>query len=256
MPPQTELSAGRVGALEFVTFPGEPGTLLAEELLGRLAREHGHGNVMFLGYTQDYTGYSILEDDWWQGGYEASGALWGPRQGAYLVDRAEEVFRRIVVDGSGADPSAPEPLPPFGIEDIAPYVPAEGITPGTIAADVAASYAPTDVITFTVHGSDPWLGAPVATLVGADGGPVLRSQGAPLTSDGYSFWVDLQPVPGYRTDRNATSRTFLWTFSLPAAQTVPDLQPQLGGGSYRLRAMIPTLTGDVEVESATFAVTP
>ncbi|MDY0004414.1 MAG: neutral/alkaline non-lysosomal ceramidase N-terminal domain-containing protein, partial [Polyangia bacterium] len=90
LPDLTELAAGRVGRLAFVTLPGEPGTLLAEELLGRLASEHAEDNVMFLGYTMDYTGYAILEDDWWQGGYEASGHIWGPWQGEYLVDRAVE----------------------------------------------------------------------------------------------------------------------------------------------------------------------
>lgn len=254
VPPQTELSAGRIGSLAFVTFPGEPGTLLAEKLLARLRDRHGNSNVMFLGYAQDYTGYSILEDDWWQGGYEAGGALWGPRQGEYLVDAAEMVFERTVVRRAAHDPQAPTPLPPFEVGPYVPYAVTPGEQVGTVAADVQSSYAPTEIVTLTVRGTDPWLGAPRATLIDARGEPVRRSSGQVVDSDGYEFWVDLKPEPGYRAERNAASRTFLWTFSMPAAQAVPGLLPDLKGGTYRLRVSIPTSAGPVEVQSSVFTV--
>jgi hypothetical protein len=254
VPPQTEISAGRVGTLAFVTFPGEPGTLLAEELLGRLEEKYGETDVALLGYTQDYTGYSILEHDWFQGGYEASGGLWGPRQGEYLVDAAEAVFERVVVSRGMPDPAAPAPLPPFDVGEYAPYVPAQGIQVGAVETDVAVSYGPTDVVTLTVAGNDPWLGAPTATLTNAQGEPVVGANGQEIDSDGYGFWVDLRPLPGYREDRNATSRSFLWTFSMPAVQTVPGLLPDLRGGTYRLRVSIPTIAGTTEADSAPFTI--
>lgn len=254
VPPQTEISAGQLGGLAFVTFPGEPGTLLAEELLGRLRDRHQRTNVMFLGYTQDYTGYSILEDDWWQGGYEASGALWGPRQGEYLVDAAEGVFTRVVVDRADRDPAALEPLAPFDVGDYAPYEPAAGRQEGTIATDVVASYGPADVVTVTVRGSDPWLGTPVATLVDASGVPVRDASGRTIDSDGFGFWVDLDPEPGYRAAPTVEERAFLWTFSMPAAQKVPRIAPDLRGGTYRLRVTLPTADGSAEVTSAAFTI--
>jgi len=254
VPPQTELSAGRVGDLAFVTFPGEPGTLLAEELLGRLQDRHGASNVMLLGYAQDYTGYSILEDDWVQGGYEASGGLWGPRQGEYLVDKAEEAFIRIVVNRAASDPLDLPPLAPFDVDGYVPYAPTLGEQVGTVAVDVASSYSPTDIVTFTVRGSDPWIGTPIATLTDEHGQPVQRASGTVIDSDGYGFWVDLLPQPGYRAVRTATSRTFLWTFSMPAAQTVPGLLPDLNGGTYRLRVSVPADGGNVEVQSAPFTI--
>ncbi len=254
VPPQTELSAGRLGSLAFVTFPGEPGTLLAEELLGRLRARHAQTNVMFLGYTQDFTGYSILEDDWWQGGYEASGALWGPRQGAYLVDQAEQVFSRVVVDRRPRDPLELPPLAPFPDAVYVPYEPAEGQQAGTIATDVAPNYARTDVVSFTVRGNDPWLGAPVATLERENGQPLRRSNGTPVDSDDYGFWVDLVPEPSYRSAPTVELRTFLWTFSMPASQAVPDVLPDLAGGRYRLRVALPTASGTTEVVSAPFAI--
>jgi hypothetical protein len=254
VPPQTELSAGRVGELAFVTFPGEPGTLLAEELLRRLHDRFAQSNVALFGYAQDYTGYSILEDDWIQGGYEASGALWGPRQGEYLVGAAVQVFERAVVQRGGTDPLAPPPLPPFDIDAYTPYVPVAPVEFGTIATDVASSYAPTEVVKLTVRGSDPWIGTPTATLVDEQGAPIRRADGRPVDSDGYGFWVDLKPEPGYRENRNAASRTFLWTFSMPAAQTVAGFVPDLRGGTYRLRVSIPSAGGAAEVTSGAFAI--
>ncbi|HYD47419.1 MAG TPA: neutral/alkaline non-lysosomal ceramidase N-terminal domain-containing protein [Terriglobales bacterium] len=253
VPPQTEISAGRIGELAFVTFPGEPGTLLAEELIGRIEQRFGEQPVMLLGYSQDYTGYSILEDDWHQGGYEAGGGLWGPRQGEYLVDAAERVFERVVVARAPSDPNEPAPLPPFDIDPFTPYAPAAGEAVGTIATDVAASYGASEVVVLTVQGSDPWLGAPTATLVTGQGEPVLHG-GQPIDSNGYAFWIDLVPQPGYREARTAPSRTFLWTFSMPVSQTVPGLLPDLGGGTYRLRVTIPTATGEVEATSSVFTI--
>lgn len=254
VPPQTELSAGRIGTLAFVTFPGEPGTLLAEEILTRLQIRHGESNVMLLGYAQDYTGYSILEDDWIQGGYEASGGLWGPRQGEYLVDQAEEAFASIVVERAAPDPRALAPLDPFDVGDYVPYAPTVGEQVGTVATDVASSYGPTDIVTLTVRGSDPWLGAPTATLTDPQGEPVRNAAGSVIDSDGYGFWVDLQPQPGYRAVRNAASRAFLWTFSMPVTQTVPGLLPNLSGGTYRLRVAVPTAGESIEAFSAPFTI--
>lgn len=254
VPPQTEVSAGRVGTLAFVTFPGEPGTLLAEELLGRLQEKYDESNVALFGYAQDYTGYSILSDDWVQGGYEASGALWGPRQGEYLVDAAESVFERVVVSRGMPDPLAPPPLPPFDVDEYTPYAPAGGQQVGEVERDVNLSYGPTEIVTLRVAGTDPWLGAPIATLTNAQGEPIRGANGQTIDSDGYAFWVDLQPAPGYRQDRNATSRLFLWTFSMPAVQTVPGVLPDLRGGTYRLHVSIPTGEGMTEAYSAVFTI--
>lgn len=33
--------------------------------------------VYFLGYVQDYIGYSLIEEDWYWGGYEVAGSIWG-----------------------------------------------------------------------------------------------------------------------------------------------------------------------------------
>lgn len=255
-PAQTEISAGRVGDLSIVTFPGEPGTLLAEELLGRLTASHGAEDVLFLGYAQDYTGYSILEDDWWQGGYEAAGAMWGPRQGAYLVDRVEDAFARTVENGPRGPRAEDEldPLPPFDVSEYTPWVPTPELEAGTVVRDASPVLGVEDVLVVTVAGADPWLGTPRATLVDETGEPVPDLGGHVLDSDGYAFWVDLLYDPLYEDEPDATSRHFLWTFSMQVQPTVPGYVPDLTGGTYRLQILLPTSGGDQTVESALFQV--
>ena len=250
-PNQTVFTAGQIGDLHFVTFPGEPGTLLAEGILERIAEDHGGvGQMMFLGYTQDYLGYSILEDDWWQGGYEASGSLWGPRQGQYLSDRAVDIFGAFM--GESVDLEEPDPIVPFDPDEYTPYAPQTANGIGGISLDASASYTALESVVVTVQGTDPWLGAPVAWLETGDGQPVLRPNGAPAMSDDYNFHWELLVDPEYKDE--ASSRTFYWTVNLPLTRAVPG-GLIIAPGDYRLRFEIPLDGGGVEeVTSATFAV--
>jgi hypothetical protein len=145
-------------------------------------------------------------------------------------------------------------LPPFDVEEYGIYAPALSEEVGTIASDVSPSYALTEIVSLTVKGSDPWLGAPTATLTDDQGMPIRTAAGRSIDSNGYGFWVDLVPQPGYRASPSATSRTFLWTFSMPAAQTVPGLLPEVSGGPYRLRVSIPTAGESVAVSSSAFTI--
>ena len=253
LPKQTMLSAGHVGDLHFVTAPGEWSTALAAGVLDRV-RELSGGDAMFIGYANDYTGYSVSEDDWWQGGYEASGALWGPQQGDYLAARSREAFETFFdqwIEPPWWQPARAEPF--TGYAGYAPYRAegAEGL--GTISTDVAASVTSEDIVTFTVQGSDPWLGVPVATLELADGTPVTRPNGAAVQSRSYDLWIDMVATPSYADVERAMSRTFAWTFHFPvsrrAATTIPRLR-----GDYRFRVAIPTESGSMEITTGTFTV--
>jgi len=250
-PPQTEISAGRIGDLHFVTFPGEPGTELAEQIIDDVRVFAGVEDVMFVGYGQDYTGYSILEDDWWQGGYEAGGAIWGPKQGEYLAVQAVDAFARVF--GFHGERPEPEPLEAFGSSDYDPFVAATPVDLGAVLQEVEAIYAPTDEVVFTVSGTDPWLGAPIATLETSDGDPVLRANGLQVDSDGQGFYVDLATDPTYAEDLDATTRAFHWIFHLPAQHKVPGALPSLSDGSYQIRVTLPT-EPPTEVVSGAFSI--
>ncbi len=248
-PNQSVMTVGEVGGFQVVTFPGEPGTKLGEQVIAEMQGSHGAGDVLFLGYTQDYLGYSILEEDWWQGGYEASGALWGPRQGAYLAECAAGLYGAWA--GQKGFPG-PEPIVPFDDPEFTPYAPETALSLGEVLEPVQASYGAGDVIRFVVAGSDAWLGAPLATVVDADGEELLRPGGQVLDSDGYSFWVEHRPEPSYEDVDEAGERVFAWAFHLPVQHTTPG--KELPDGSYRMRVVLPSEEGDRVVESELFEV--
>ncbi len=249
-PDQTVFSVGRVGDLHLVTFTGEPVTSLAEYVMDGMREHDGVEDVMFFGYTQDYLGYSLLEEDWWWGGYESSGTLWGPRQGQFLAD--------FVIDGFDAFmkeerlQGQPRPWAPFHVDDYELYAPDEAVAFAKIISDVDETYGPTDVVSFTVAGGDPWLGAPMAYLETADGEPVKRPNGQPIDSDGYYFWVDLEPDPPYGEAEG--EREFRWTFNLAVTRRYGLTSPVLEG-EYRLRVVLPEGGGhNGEVTSRVFRV--
>lgn len=247
-PDRTEFTAGHLGDLGFVTFPGEPGTLLAEQVLGDI-RERWGEDLLFVGYAQDYSGYSILEDDWWQGGYEASGALWGPHQGAYLAEQAVNAWDWA----HGAAPGTTTPVEPFLPGTFDAYQAPEAVGFGAVVTEVAPTYGPTDEVEWVVAGHDPWFGAPVVTLT-KDGNPVLRPNGLPVTSDGQAFWLELTTEPTYDAEIDASSRAFHWHFHLAVTHVVPGAGPTLDG-TYGLRAELPDGAGGITtVDSAPFAV--
>jgi len=249
-PNQTVMTVGRIGGHHVVTFPGEPGTLLGEYVIDTIADDNaGVESVLFLGYTQDYLGYSILEDDWWQGGYEASGALWGPRQGIHLADRAIDTFAAW---SKGKSLSEPKPITPFDEPQYTPYEAEAAIDFGEVLTPVAAEVEVDEVITFEVAGSDPWLGAPLAVLVDEAGEVVSRDNGMPLDSDGYGAWLELRVDPTYE-DVDTSARTFGWTFNFPVRRTTTETT-ELAAGTYTVRVSLPSSDGETTVESAPFIV--
>jgi hypothetical protein len=254
LPKQTLFTVGQIGELHFVTAPGEWSTNLAAGVLERV-RERTGGDAMLIGYANDYTGYSLNEDDWWQGGYEASGALWGPKQGDYLAARLFEVFETYADQYATPPFEEPAPVPPFEGYSFTPYQPEAPIDPGTVAQDVPPTVAATDVVTFTVNGADPWLGTPVAVLERDVGGgefeAVVRPNGTVVDSDGYDFWIDLAVDPPYADVPTAASRAFAWTIHFPVTRRVSSTVPPLVG-PHRLTVSVPTESGAVAVSSSAF----
>jgi hypothetical protein len=94
----------------------------------------------------------------------------------------------------------------------------------------------TDTVVVTVAGTDPWLGAPVATLVDEAGDAVLRGSGEPWVSDDPLFRVSLAMEPGYAGP--LPERSYLWTFELPVQHPVVGAGPVLDG-AYRLSVAMP-----------------
>ena len=251
-PSQTTITVGQVGDMLLVTYPGEPGTRLAEAIFEGVRERHGaEQNFFFIGYGQDYIGYSILEEDWWFGGYEASGALWGPKQGAYLVDRALEAMDDFLLQRCPS--TQPDPLVPFPYTIDAPYV-AEGAIDGNqIGVDVLATYGVSDAVEVTVYGQDPWLGPPVWWLEDSQGEPLRRANGVRVDSDDYNFDVLLSTEPSY-SDQPRGDRRFVWRARIPVRQAVVG-SLEIPSGTWTLVAQVPQPLGEaVEVRSSAFEV--
>jgi hypothetical protein len=244
---QSLFTVGQLGGLHFTTWSGECSTGLAEEVMSSMAGHGSVGDMLFLGYANDYLGYQLQEEDWWHGGYEASGGMWGPRQGEYMKGIQGEVFDHFM-DGGDLSFSPPNPLPAFDLSVEQPYSPAEADGFGTVAVQPAASYEPSDTVEFTIQGSDPWSGAPLAVLQHSTSGNFEDVQGTnalPVESDGYGFWVDLAPEPGYGSEPDAQLRAFAWTFSMPLLRRAPGLAEPLSG-TYRFRVELPTGDGSID----------
>jgi len=249
-PNQTMVSFGKIGDFHLMSLPGEPGTRLAESAMQAIQAEFPQvQSMMFLGYAQDYIGYSVLEDDWWLGGYEASGALWGPRQGDYLRDRAVDAARVFF----GADIAEVPPITPFVLGNVSEWEVEAPVRLGDIVSDVSPELTAEDLISFTFYGTDSWLGNPVATLVRVDGDPLLRPNGLPWSASGYRGSLVLTHEPTVNDVPEATERGFLWTIEFPVAHRVADWG-RVPPGTYQVDVQIPTPDGPLALRSAEFVV--
>lgn len=254
-PTQVDVSVGQIGNFALVTFPGEPGTRLAEALMDLISTDYTDvEDFLFLGYTQDYLGYSILEDDWWLGGYEASGSLWGPRQGDYLIEAVRGVYAGWRGDSAEATLPALEPFPYTVAADHEAYPAVDG---NTVHTDVLQTYAAGELVEVVVRGQDPGLGAPRAWLVDADGLAVTRPGGLTHDSDGYGFELELEVDPPWVNedgDIDRMPRSFLWTFRTTTRSQLPR-GVDLSGGTYEMVVEVPQADGTtVEVRSGSFTV--
>jgi hypothetical protein len=255
-PMQSIVSVGRIGDSHFTTWAGECGTRLAEQTIAGMEDLEGVQDVVFFGYSNDYLGYALQYDDWYYGGYEASGAMWGPRQGEYMSGRAIESMTHYVLGGDlPYDPQPPEQL--FDLSEVPPVPTETALEVGAVAVQ-PGNTPPDGVVTATVYGSDAWFGAPVARLQrqdGADWVDVVTPDGRPFTSDGYGFWVDLELDPPYAdSDVLPMTRHFSWTFHMPVTSRIAALAG-VTSGAHRLVVTVPTDGGDpLVVETEPFAV--
>lgn len=235
-PPVTMVGMLQLGSLYMATLPGEPVTPLGVSFVDALEAQTGAEDVALLGYAQGYIGYSLSEEDWYQAGYEASGSLWGPKQGDYLVARATELARHVI-DGYALPFESP---PPIEVRSYSPDPqPVEPSTGALVAQQPNPGYASGELVEAVVHGGDPWLLAPIVTLErqAEDGsfGAVLRKNQTAVRSDGYEFSLHLAVDPSYDDVAGPVERTFAWTVRFPTVRGAATTTAPLTGGTYRLR---------------------
>ncbi|MCS6799913.1 MAG: neutral/alkaline non-lysosomal ceramidase N-terminal domain-containing protein [Myxococcota bacterium] len=173
------LAVLRLGEHLFVAMPGEVVTLLGDRL--RALSPVGPERTVVVGYAQDHGGYLMTVEDWLQAGYEPSINFWGPLEGEYLAERADELMdlamsptrddgyaggsTRYVPDLAGDDIPPADPSPRAGtVPDIVPEVlyvrgglrPSRAQPPATIRRLQSAH--------FVWIGEDPRAGTPRVRL--------------------------------------------------------------------------------------------
>lgn len=262
IPKKFYASAFRIGEVLVVSYPGEPVTACTLEVEENIKAMFPEQEIMVVGYAQDYTGYSTPEEDWWQGAYEASGALWGPKQGDYITARVSELGLSLL-DPEGS-PLPFEAAAPYEIpESVSAWNVSVSVTVGTVVtepADVAAG----EMVTFEFTGGDPWLLLPAVVLEREDGGewgPVTWPWGGPVDGAGYEYLVSMQPDPDYAATMTGTKRVFTWRVDLPTRRHSTPGYGELDG-TYRFHVTGLQRDADTldvepyEVTSGAFTVTP
>lgn len=237
-PDRTLVSAALLGDLLLVTYPGEPVTqctLDVEEGIRTLFPQQE--KIIVMGYSQDYIGYSVPEWDFYQGGYEASGALWGPKQGDHITAHAIEVGRALLEGKADVPYDDPGPYPLVETAD-ATFKDTACATAGTIVTEPKAKVSVDETVVFEFTGGSPWQLLPKVILekeVDGAFSPVTRNNQSVVDSLGYEFFIQVLPDPTYEDKPTVQTRTFTWHFELPTNRRVPGSIFPLQG-TYRFTA--------------------
>ena len=237
-PDRTLVSAALIGELLIVTYPGEPVTqctLDVEE--GVRALFPDQEKIIVLGYSQDYVGYSTPEWDFYQGGYEASGALWGPKQGDHITAHAIEIATALLEGNEEVPYEDPGPYPFVETAD-AKFADTFCKVAGTVVTQPPETVAAGETVLFEFTGGSPWLLLPNVVLEREQDGtfqPVTRPNGSQVDSLGYEYFIEVLPDPTYEDNLTTKTRTFTWSFQLPTDRRVPAAIFPLSG-TYRLHA--------------------
>ncbi len=221
------VSAARIGDLMLVTIPGEPTTQVGTGLRDAVQAATGFDDVFILGYAQGYLAYIVHPDDFWFGGYEAASMIFGPGFMDYLVARGVAVAERVL------DPSATYDFPVLESHWTGPAKHTDWVTEQALGEPAITEQPTSDGGLRVVRwvGGDPAVDPAVVALeqeVDGDWQPVLRDNGARLTSDGPEIDVTLSVDPKYGGFK-AEPRTFTYTARLPALFSVPPLGGQPTG---------------------------
>lgn len=243
LPEATRFTAWRLGNLVAATLPGEPHTPLAELVIdgmrpgGTGSRDlDGSERAWVLGYAQDYIGYLMMPDDHAGGGYEASMAFWGPRQGEWVVRNAVAVAA-LLADRDAPLPFLPAAAPGWAPGPSVPYTPAVAVQPGTIVVDLPAQAVAGDVLSFSWLGGDPWIDRPEVVLEASEDGVAfepLVSGGRVVDQRDYRVILSLEVTPDWKKSA-PDGRTFRWTAAVRTGLKVPAPRTFLEG-HLRVRA--------------------
>jgi hypothetical protein len=198
---RSTISALRLGDYVMAAMPGEVTTLYADYIRSMSPVDEAH--TIVLGYAQDAGGYLLVAEDWLLAGYEPSINFWGPLEGEYLGERADELMDLVMTDTreDAAAGGTARYAPVLAADDIpaADPAPLAGTVPSSVpgivyardaapitTAQPAASIRRLGSAYFTWIGEDPLSGTPRLVLEREEPAgsgtfvPVRRRSGRPV----------------------------------------------------------------------------
>lgn len=254
---QTRVTAARIGDLFIATIPGEPLSMLANQLEMKAKEIPGIKDITTFGYAQDHQLYLSTPEEWWQGGYEAFMNIWGPKFGEYVINKDIELLKQVVTpekeDNSACEPEAfvYSPL------DESYYPPTYSNPEPSVYFDTNQSYKRFDTVVFEWNGGDPAVDFPIVTV------EIKKPDGIfqPLTGDDlrnydntrYYMITRYRAIPSYSENRTASQRQHIWRVEW-------ELNRDIMSGRYRLKAegkfFKDSTTMDYLIYSSEFAILP
>lgn len=227
---QTRLSSARIGDLFIVTLPGEPLSMLANELENRARDITGIRDVTTFGYAQDHQLYLSTEDEWWQGGYEAFMNIWGPKFGNFLIEKSLPLLEQVTTPEK-EDNSACEPEQKiYTTLDYTYATPTLSNPEPSSLTQPNLMYNRFDTVVFEWNGGDPAVDFPVVTVEQEKTVGIFETIKGPDLGDydntRYYMVTRYRAVPSYVSNRSATERQHIWRIEW-------ELPRDFGTGRYR-----------------------
>jgi len=94
LPTSAQLSGFTIDDHAFVTVPGEPITVIGEQIKA-LGAVQGFESTSVFGLTNDHIGYIVDEKEFKRGGYESCGNMYGPHLGEKILAGAARILSEL-----------------------------------------------------------------------------------------------------------------------------------------------------------------
>lgn len=221
---QSAVTVAQIGDQYFFTAPGEITSHLAVDIRHSMAETLNvpFENVNTIGYAQNYIFYILQDWDWWQGGGEMEGSLFGWRFGPWLQSEVNRLAGWLKND---YPPAYDDPLPNLYQRALDPVLPEKSEKLGEVETQPYSELSRFDIVRFAWHGGHPgvdWLTVTLQRNENDEWVDVLRPNGTPYDDKGWEMAVSLYPTPDYRQEEHRDSRDFLYELEWETSWDDPD----------------------------------
>jgi hypothetical protein len=255
---QVSLSSIRLGEHYLMLFPGELAANLAHDAIVAAAQAHGldESNVHAFGYSNDAHFYLLTEASWYQGGYETSMSMWGPKFGPWVGDRLSDLTGQLLTPQDEDNISGAAPAYLHENHLFKPVEPELSDRIPQVLAQPSAEVDRFEIVTFEWSGGFTGVDNPsiVVEFEGAKGfEPAVLPTGRIFTDQDFRTILDYIPSPNYDALLHPAARLHKWRFTW-------ETTPEVPAGIYRLRATGSWWKGakavDYELYSEPFEIIP